>query len=106
MLTKHVHFYVNPDSPEVLLDWNIENISHLARHRIQSPEVEEFFRNEPVIRGYEVVDGEQRWSAVGVTNALRVLVLVFTVRGERIRPITGWNADRRTKREYFAERGT
>ena len=97
---------MNPDSPEVSQDWNLENILHLARPRIHAPEVEEFFRNEPMIRGYEAVDDEQRWSAVGVTNAVRVLVLVFTVRGERIRPITGWNADRRTKREYFAQRGT
>ena len=33
-------------------------------------------------------------------------VVVFTVRGEKIRPITGWDADRRTKKMYFSERGT
>jgi uncharacterized DUF497 family protein len=52
------------------------------------------------------VDGEDRWTAAGATNALRVLVVVFTMRGENIRPITGWAADRRTKKDYFMERGT
>jgi uncharacterized DUF497 family protein len=52
-----------------------------------------------------VVGGEDRWTAVGGTNALRVLVVVFTVRAEMIRPITGWNAERRTKKDYFLKRG-
>jgi predicted DNA binding CopG/RHH family protein len=41
---------------------------------------------------------------VGTTDSLRVLILVFTVRNEKIRAITGWDADRRTKKQYFAER--
>jgi uncharacterized DUF497 family protein len=67
--------------------------------------VEELFRNDPLIRGYEVVDGEDRWSSVGATTSLRVLVLVFTVRNEKIRPITGWDANGRTKKQYFVEKG-
>ena len=90
---------------DVSFDWDDRNIAHLARHRIKPGEVEEFFNNDPAIRSHEVVDGEDRWTAVGATNVLRVLVVVFTLRGERIRPITGWNADRRTKKEYFQEKG-
>ena len=55
---------------------------------------------------HRVVDGEVRWSAVGVTASLRVLVLVYALRGARIRPITGWDADKRTKQLYFSSRGT
>ena len=91
---------------DVSFDWDDQNISHLARHRIKPAEVEEFFRNDPVIRGHEVANDEDRWTAAGTINALRVLIVVFTVRGERIRPITGWNADRRTKKDYFSKRGT
>jgi uncharacterized DUF497 family protein len=39
-------------------------------------------------------------------NALRVLLVVFTVRDNRIRLIAGWDADRRTKKEHFSGRGT
>jgi uncharacterized DUF497 family protein len=53
-----------------------------------------------------MVDDEDRWTAVGTTNAIRVLVVVFTMRGESIRPITGWVADRYTTKEYFMEKGT
>ncbi|SRR5712692_5114066 len=93
-------------NPDLLFDWDDENTSHLARHKIDTSEAEELFRNDPVIRGHEVVDGEDRWTTVGVTLSLRTLVLVFTVRNERIRVITGWDADKRTKKEYFLERGT
>ncbi len=37
----------------------------------------------------------------GVTNGLRVLVLVFTYRGEKIRPITAWDAGKDLKQFYF-----
>src|SRR5690349_12676410 len=96
---------VDRDAPDLRFDWDDENISHLKRHQIEPWEVEEFFRNDPAIRGHEVVDGEDRWTAAGATLSLRVLTLVFTVRNDRIRPITGWDADRQTKKEYFLERG-
>lgn len=91
---------------DVTLDWDAQNIGHLARHRIEPSEVEQVFRNDPLIRGHEVVDSEDRWTSVGATSALRILVPVFTVRNERIRPITGWDADRLTPKAFFAERGT
>ncbi len=81
------------------------NISHLARHRIRQCEIEEMFRADPPITGHEVVSGEDCWSAAGATKALRVLVVVFTRRRERIRTITGWDADRRTKNDFFKGRG-
>jgi len=92
--------------PDVSFDWDDENISHFARHKITSSEVEELFCNDPEIVGHEVVDGEDRWTSVGATNALRVLVVVFTIRSNRVRSITGWDADRRTPKEYFSVRGT
>jgi len=105
-LTKRVQSEGGSGKPDISFDWDDRNISHLARHRIKPSEVEEFFCNDPIIRGHEVVDGENRWTAAGATNALRVLVVVFTLRGENIRPIAGWTADRRTKKEYFLEKGT
>jgi uncharacterized DUF497 family protein len=77
----------------------LQTSSNLARHMITPEDVEELFANEPAIVEYEFLEQEHRWSAVGATNSLRVLVIVFTVRGERIRPITGWVADRRTRQE-------
>jgi uncharacterized DUF497 family protein len=77
-------------SSTVEFDWDAANIKHLARHKSARVGVEEAFANEPAIVDYEFLEQEDRWSAVGASNSLRVLVIVFTVRGERIRPITGW----------------
>ena len=89
---------------EILFDWDEYNATHLARHGIERSEVEEFFWADPSIRDHEVVDGEDRWTSVGATSSLRILVLVFTVRHKKIRAITGWDADWRTRKEYMAER--
>lgn len=86
--------------------WDDENVYHLARHRIKPAEAEEFFRNDPIVKGHDVVNSEDRWTAVGATFSLRILVLIFTVRDGRIRVITGWDADKRTKKQYFTERET
>lgn len=91
---------------EIRFEWDGENISHLARHRIKASEAEEVFRKDPVIRSHDVAYGEDRWTAAGATAPLRILVMVFTMRGEKIRLITGWDADKRTKKEYFLERGS
>ena len=92
--------------PHLVFEWDNENTSHLACHRINPGEVEELFDNDPEIKSHEVVAGEDRWAAVGVTRLLRVLVVIFTVRHDRVRTITGWDADKRTKKEYFTRKGT
>jgi uncharacterized DUF497 family protein len=40
-----------------------------------------------------IIAGEQRYEAVGPTKSGRVLVVVFTLRGESYRPITAYPAD-------------
>ena len=55
--------------------------------------------------GGEVVDGEERYTSVGHTNALRVLVLAWAMRGDALRPITAFDASERLTKRYLAERG-
>ena len=90
---------------DLSFDWDDHNIRHLARHGISPTEVEQVFRNDPMIEHYDVVDGEDRWTAIGAPLSLKILVLVFTVRDSRIRAVTGWEADKRMKKYYFANRG-
>jgi uncharacterized DUF497 family protein len=56
--------------------------------------------------GAEVVDGEERYTGVGHTNRLRVLVLVWTMRGDATRPVTAFDASERLAQRYVAERGS
>ena len=89
-----------------MFEWDRDNVSHLRHHQIKPAEAEELFRNYPAIKGHEVVEGEDRWTAVGATLSLRVLVLIFTVRNDRVRVITCWDADKRTRKNNFTQRGT
>jgi uncharacterized DUF497 family protein len=50
-------------------------------------------------------ENEQRWLAVGATRAGRILSIVFAVRREAIRPITGWTADNETAALYLEQWG-
>jgi uncharacterized DUF497 family protein len=54
---------------------------------------------------YRMEGNEQRWVAVGATRAGRILSVVFTVRGEAMRPITGWTADKQTADLFLKEWG-
>ena len=76
-------------NPDVELDWDEANVRHFARHKITPEEVEEFFANDLTFFDYDIVRGEERWTAVGGTKEMRVLVIAFTMRGRRIRPVRG-----------------
>jgi uncharacterized DUF497 family protein len=63
------------------------------------------FANDPRDVSAEIVEGEDRYSGVGHTNQLRVLVLAWTMRGNATRPITAFDASERMAKRYLAERG-
>ena len=43
---------------------------------------------------YQADGDEPRWVAVGTTRTGRTLMIVFAIRDEAVRPITGWEADK------------
>ena len=63
-------------------------------------------RNDPFDLNYETVDGEERWTAIGHTNDLRVLLLVWTLRGEDlVRVVTAREASKAASVTYLREKG-
>ena len=90
---------------ELVFDWDEANVRHLARHNITPAEVEQAFANDPMDLDAEVVDGEERYTGVGHTNLVRVLVLVWTMRGDATRPITAFDASERLATRYLAGKG-
>ena len=54
--------------------------------------------------GAEVMDAEERYTGVGHTIRLRVLVLVWTMRVDAIRPIMAFDASERLAKRYLEER--
>ena len=91
---------------DLKFDWDAENIFHIARHRVSPQEAEQALVNEPLDFGYEIVGGEERWTSIGQTENLRVLGLVWTLRGEGlVRVVTAREASKGARREYLREKG-
>jgi uncharacterized protein len=86
-------------------EWDAENRRHVARHRVRTDEVEQVFANDPMYLRAEVVDGEERFTAVGHTHRLRILILAWTMRGKTIRPITAFDASKKMRERYLSEKG-
>ena len=87
-----------------LFDWDDANIIHLAEHDVVPEEAEEVILGDPLDIGFEVVDGEERWSYIGETKEGRILWVVITFRGERMRVATAFEPDRQWKIFYLEQR--
>jgi uncharacterized DUF497 family protein len=88
----------------VEFDWDASDTAHLARHGVSREEVEELLPRELWI-AYEEVEGEPRWTWIGHTGQFRVLVVVWTLRDERIRPITAFEVSKQRRTEYLRMKG-
>ena len=86
-------------------DWDKYNEEHLALHAISRADAESVLSGNHILLEFQAEGDEQRWIAVGATRMGRILTIVFTVRGEAMRPITGWTADKETAELYFREWG-
>ena len=86
-------------------DWNAANLNHIARHRIGPADVAQAFANETIDLNYEVSEGEERWTSVGHTDGLRIIVIVWTMRGDAIRTVTAFDAGARLAEQYLVQKG-
>ena len=86
-------------------DWDDANIRHLSRHNVTSAEFEETMQNDPILFDYENVDGEDRWTGIGSTDQLRVLMVAFTIREGHIRAVTAFNPSKKRIHEFWRRRG-
>ena len=87
-------------------DWDEHNEQHLGKHGISRFDAEDVLSGNHILLEFQTEDHEQRWVAVGATRAGRILEIVFAVRGEAMRPITGWVADKETADLYVREWGS
>jgi uncharacterized DUF497 family protein len=77
-------------------DWDEHNERHLAKHGISRLDAEDILSGDHILLEYQTQGDEERWVAVGITRAGRILNVVFAVRDDAVRPITGWVADKET----------
>lgn len=87
-------------------EWDQANRAHIARHKVTPEEVEQVLLNDPFDLNYGLEGGEERWTAIGHSDQLRVLVVVWALRGEEIvRVITARQAGKKARRNYLRAKG-
>jgi uncharacterized DUF497 family protein len=84
-------------------DWDAMNTRHLAGHKVTAREFESVMRNSPLDLAYQMVDGEERYRSVGMTDSGRLLVAIWTLRDGKVRAVTAFPASA-TYKKLFPER--
>jgi len=76
------------------------NIPHLARHSVLPGEAEEAILDPFAIMLEIRTEEEERIKSISSTSTGRIIVTVFTFRGEAIRPITAYDAAKLDEKLY------
>lgn len=84
-------------------DWDLHNVGHVDRHGVDPAEVEEAVGRAHVIITARDAGGEKRWKLFGTSEAGRYLVVVFTIRNQRLRPVTAHAMNQCERRIYAPE---
>ncbi|MGI8925857.1 MAG: BrnT family toxin [Tepidiformaceae bacterium] len=87
--------YTDPD-----FEWDDTNEEHLARHGVSPDEAEQAAFDQQRYVYPAAAGRERRFIAIGSTDAGRLLAVVFTRRGERIRIVTSRSPNKWEERRY------
>ncbi len=85
--------------------WDDGNITkNWAKHEVRQAECEQLFFNVPLVLAADSLHSgaEPRYFALGQTDAARLLLVVFTLRGSLVRVISARSMSRR-EREVYAD---
>jgi uncharacterized DUF497 family protein len=90
----------------VEFDWDPAKARENKRvHGVDFAVAVDVFEDENAITIEDVdAEGEQRFKILGVDGLGRLLVVVYTYRGEKIRLIAAWKASRRQGKHYATGR--
>jgi uncharacterized DUF497 family protein len=81
-------------------EWDLHNIGHIALHGVTPLEVEQAAGRRHVIIAAAPKKNENRWKLFGSTAAGRYLVVVFTIRRDKMRTVTAYPMNRAERRIY------
>jgi hypothetical protein len=90
--------------PKVIaFEWDKGNVGkNFKKHNVSNQEAEEIFLNKPLKifadKKHSLL--EKRFIAYGITNAKRKLVIIFTLRKQKIRIVSARDQDRKERRRY------
>lgn len=84
-------------------EWDAGNAQkNWERHQVRQGECEQVFFNEPLIVSDDLKHSqeEKRWFLLGMSDAGRLLFLVFTIRGNLIRVISARDMNKKERKIY------
>ena len=84
-------------------EWDEANITkNWEKHKVSHFECEEIFFNEPLVVAPDEIHSkhETRHYALGKTNQERLLFVVFTMRGKKIRVVSARDTNKKERRYY------
>ena len=83
-------------------EWDNGNIEHIKKHKVDYKECEAAFLNEPLIVNNDETHSqkEERLRVYGQTNRKRLLLIIFTIRKNKIRVVVARDQNKKERREY------
>ena len=87
-------------------EWDEADREHIARHDVTTEEAEEVVLGDPLDTELQIANGgdeEEQLLQLGETAKGRILQLVTTWRGGKVRVISAWDAPRQLKLYYLSE---
>lgn len=84
-------------------EWDEGNLPKIReKHKVSGAECEQMFFNHPLVaaRDEEHSGEEDRYYALGHTDMGRLLLVVFTIRKELVRPISARDMSRKERKVY------
>ena len=101
MLSVYTSRYTIDVAQDIEFDWDEENRKHLAAHKVTPAEFGYVLTNDAIDLGYELTGEEERYRAVGLTSAGRLLTVVWTPRSGSIRAVTAFPATVSDKKAFL-----
>ncbi|HEY6347727.1 MAG TPA: BrnT family toxin [Bryobacteraceae bacterium] len=87
-----------------MFEWDQHNLRKIRAHRVAREESEQALLNNPIPVYEQDHAGETRFVYYGETDSGRLLALVITERGSKIRVVTAYELDAQQRRDYLTRR--
>jgi uncharacterized protein len=85
----------------MLVDWDPKKAaSNFRKHRVRFADSVAVLEDEQAITLRDFEEEEERWVSIGSDSCGRILVVVYTVRAQRIRIISARSATRQERTQY------
>lgn len=87
-------------------EWDLGNLNkNIKKHEVTNEEAEEVFADEEalLLDDYKHSGSEKRFMLMGKTDRGRLLSLIYTQRGKKIRIISARSMNKKERRRYAAK---